>query len=159
MTSTKGSAQAVLSASVRSSRGIRNTPDGKRFILGCSVELSEAEHHGRKFLQSLVDRGMRGTKLVVSEDHAGAKLARQAAMRVDVARDIKRICNADDAAETDLRLKDTVSRYPKSAPCLANSPEANVPEASPASEKRDFQKRYALSQEPALSGLRHWADL
>jgi len=143
---------AVVSCAVLTAIGI--TPDGKRSILGCSVELSEAEHHWRKFLQSLLDRGMHGIKLVVSDDHAGLKAARQAvmpgvpwqrcqfhtiqnamahvpkvAMRVDVARDIKRIFNADDAAEADRRLKDTVTRYQKSAPGLAGWLEANVPEA------------------------------
>ena len=143
---------AVVSCAVLTAIGI--TPDGKRSILGCSVELSEAEHHWRKFLQSLLDRGMHGMKLVVSDDHAGLKAARQAvmpgvpwqrcqfhtiqnamahvpkvAMRVDVARDIKRIFNADDAAEADRRLKDTVIRYQKSAPGLAGWLEANVPEA------------------------------
>ena len=143
---------AVVSCAVLTAIGI--TPDGKRSILGCSVELSEAEHHWRKFLQSLLERGMHGMKLVVSDDHAGLKAARQAvmpgvpwqrcqfhtiqnamahvpkvAMRVDVARDIKRIFNADDAAEADRRLKDTVTRYQKSAPGLAGWLEANVPEA------------------------------
>jgi len=143
---------AVVSCAVLTAIGI--TPDGKRSILGCSVELSEAEHHWRKFLQSLLDRGMHGMKLVVSDDHAGLKAARQAvmpgvpwqrcqfhtiqnamahvpkvAMRVDVARDIKRVFNADDAAEADRRLKDTVTRYQKSAPGLAGWLEANVPEA------------------------------
>jgi len=143
---------AVVSCAVLTAIGI--TPDGKRSILGCSVELSEAEHHWRKFLQSLLDRGMHGMKLVVSDDHAGLKAARQAvmpgvpwqrcqfhtiqnamahvpkvAMRVDVVRDIKRIFNADDAAEADRRLKDTVTRYQKSAPGLAGWLEANVPEA------------------------------
>ena len=143
---------AVVSCAVLTAIGI--TPDGKRSILGCSVELSEAEHHWRKFLQSLLDRGMHGMKLVVSDDHAGLKAARQAvmpgvpwqrcqfhtiqnamahvpkvAMRVDVARDIKRIFNADDAAEADRRLKDTVTRYQNSAPGLAGWLEANVPEA------------------------------
>jgi transposase-like protein len=143
---------AVVSCAVLTAIGI--TPDGKRSILGCSVELSEAEHHWRKFLQSLLDRGMHGMKLVVSDDHAGLKAARQAvmpgvpwqrcqfhtiqnamahvpkvAMRVDVARDIKRIFNADDAAEADRRLKDTVTRYQKSAPGLAGWLEGNVPEA------------------------------
>ena len=143
---------AVVFCAVLTAIGI--TPDGKRSILGCSVELSEAEHHWRKFLQNLLDRGMHGMKLVVSDDHAGLKAARQAvmpgvpwqrcqfhtiqnamahvpkvAMRVDVARDIKRIFNADDAAEADRRLKDTVTRYQKSAPGLAGWLEANVPEA------------------------------
>ena len=143
---------AVVSCAALTAIGI--APDGKRSILGCSVELSEAEHHWWKFLQSLLDRGMHGMKLVVSEDHAGLKAARQAvmpgvpwqrcqfhtiqnamahvpkvAMRVDVARDIKRIFNADDAAEADRRLKDTVTRYQKAAPGLASCLEANVPKA------------------------------
>jgi transposase-like protein len=57
-------------------------PDGKRSVLGCSVQLSEAEPHWRSFLQSLVDRGMRGVKLVVSDDHGGLKAARQAVLTV-----------------------------------------------------------------------------
>ena len=55
-------------------------PDGKRSILGCSVQFSEAETHWRPFLQSLVDRGMRGVKVVCSDDHAGLKAARQAVL-------------------------------------------------------------------------------
>ena len=55
-------------------------PDGKRSILGCSVQLTEAETHWRSLLQSLLDRGMRGMKLVVSDDHAGLKAARQAVL-------------------------------------------------------------------------------
>ena len=54
------------------------TPDGKRSVLGCSVARSEAETHWRDFLESLQERGIRGVKLVVSDDHAGlkAKVAR-----------------------------------------------------------------------------------
>jgi transposase-like protein len=55
-------------------------PDGKRSILGCSVQLCEAETHWRKFLDSLIARGMHGVKLVVSDDHAGLKAARQAVL-------------------------------------------------------------------------------
>jgi transposase-like protein len=45
------------------------------------------------FLQSLLERGMRGMKLVVSDDHAGLKAARQAVMpgvpwQADVLRDV-----------------------------------------------------------------------
>jgi Transposase, Mutator family len=54
--------------------------DGKRSVLGCSVQLSEAEPHWRKFLESLQKRGMHGVKLVVSDDHAGLRAARQAVM-------------------------------------------------------------------------------
>lgn len=53
-------------------------PSGKRQLLGVSVSLSEAEVHWRKFLQSLVSRGLCGVRLVVSDDHAGLKLARKA---------------------------------------------------------------------------------
>lgn len=53
-------------------------PSGKRQLLGVSVSLSEAEVHWRKFLQSLVTRGLCGVRLVVSDDHAGLKLARKA---------------------------------------------------------------------------------
>ncbi len=52
-------------------------PDGKRSY---SVQLSEAETHWPKFLQSPQDRSMHGVKLVVSDDHAGLKAARQAVM-------------------------------------------------------------------------------
>jgi putative transposase len=51
------------------------------------------------------------------------------AMRVDVARDIKRIFTADDAAEADRRRTDTVTPYQKAAPGPAGWLEANVPEA------------------------------
>ena len=52
--------------------------NGKRSILGVSVSLSEAEVHWRTFLSSLVDRGLHGMKLIVSDDHAGLGQARQA---------------------------------------------------------------------------------
>jgi hypothetical protein len=97
---------------------------------------------------------MRGIKLVVSDDHAGLKAARsatlhgilwtrcelrtirnagahvpKASIRADVIQDLKRVFNADDAAEADRRLKEMVARYQKPAPGLADWLEANVPEA------------------------------
>jgi putative transposase len=143
---------SVVPCAVLTAIGI--TPDGKRSVLGCSVALSEAETHWRDFLQSLQERGMRGVKLVVSDDHSGLKAARQAtmpgvpwqrcqfhtsqnamahvpkiSMRAEVAEDIRRIYNADDAAEADRRLKATVARYHKTAPEFASWLEANVPDA------------------------------
>jgi transposase-like protein len=53
------------------------TADGKRRVLGVSVALSEAEVHWRTFLDSLIGRGLRGVKLIVSDDHAGLKAARR----------------------------------------------------------------------------------
>lgn len=129
-------------------------PDGKRSILGCSVQLSEAETHWRSFLLSLVDRGMRGVKLLVSDNHAGLKAAGQAvlagvpwqrcqfhrmqnamahvpkiAMRAEVAADLRRVFAAGEPAEAERRLRDVAARYQKAAPQLAAWLEENVPEA------------------------------
>ena len=123
-------------------------------MLGCSVQLCEAEPHWRKFLESLQKRGMHGVKLVVSDDHAGLRAARQAvmagvpwqrcqfhtirnamahvpkvAMRTDVARDLRRIFDADEPAEAERRLKDVVAGYQKTAPQLAAWLEQSAPEA------------------------------
>lgn len=54
------------------------TKSGHRRVLGVSVALSEAEVHWRAFLDSLTHRGMKGVKLIVSDDHAGLKAARRA---------------------------------------------------------------------------------
>jgi transposase-like protein len=51
---------------------------GKRQILGASASLSEQEVHWRAFLQSLVTRGLRGVQLIISDDHPGLKIARNA---------------------------------------------------------------------------------
>jgi transposase-like protein len=44
-------------------------------VLGVSVALSEAEVHWRAFLDSLIERGLRGVKFIASDDHAGLKAA------------------------------------------------------------------------------------
>lgn len=51
---------------------------GRRQVLGISVALSEAEAHWRTFLKSLQERGLTGVTLIVSDDHAGLRAARQA---------------------------------------------------------------------------------
>jgi putative transposase len=56
------------------------TRAGHRRVLGVSVALSEAEVHWRAFLDSLVRRGLKGVKLIVSDDHAGLKAARRATL-------------------------------------------------------------------------------
>lgn len=127
--------------------------DGKRCVLGCSVSLSEAEVHWRSFLQSLSDRGMRGVKLVVSDDHAGLKAAREAtlsgvawqrcqfhlmqnamayvprqSMKSQVAQDMRRVFDAEDRAEAERRLAELAEKYRDTAPRLADWLEDNVPE-------------------------------
>lgn len=143
---------AVVPCAVLTAIGVM--PDGKRSVLGCSVAMSEAEPHWRKFLESLLARGMRGVKLVVSDDHAGLKAARSAtlsgipwqrcqfhtirnamahapkvAMRAEISQDLKRVFDADDDQEATRRLRQMTARYQKSAPALANWLEENVPEA------------------------------
>ncbi len=117
---------AVRSCALLTAIGIG--PDGKRSVLGCSVKLSEAEPHWRKFLESLLKRGMHGLRLVVSDDHSGLRAARQAtlagvpwqrcqfhtirnamahvtkvAMRSEIARDLCRVFDADEPAEAERR--------------------------------------------------------
>jgi transposase-like protein len=53
-------------------------PDGKRLILGVSVSLGEQEQHWRDFLQSLVERGLNGVELIISDAHVGLQAARKA---------------------------------------------------------------------------------
>src|SRR5690606_36013598 len=45
--------------------------EGRRSVLGVSVSLSEAEVHWRTFFQSLLQRGLHGVELIVSDAHAG----------------------------------------------------------------------------------------
>jgi len=46
---------------------------GKREVLGVSSGPSEAEPFWKSFLRSLADRGLRGVKLVISDDHKGLR--------------------------------------------------------------------------------------
>ena len=165
---------AIVSCALFTAIGIGT--DGKRSVLGCSVKLSEAEPHWRKFLESLLKRGMHGVKLVVSDDHAGLKAARQAvmtgvpwqrcqfhtirnamahvpkvAMRAEVARDLRRVFDADEPAEAERRLKEVVARYQKSAPQLAAWLEGAVPEALtvlaiPAAHRRRLRTTNSLER-------------
>lgn len=50
----------------------------QREVLGISTSFSEAEVHWREFLQSLIQRGLHGVDLIVSDDHSGMKAARKA---------------------------------------------------------------------------------
>ena len=49
--------------------------DGKREVLGVATGLSEAEAFWIEFLRSLADRGLRGVKLVIADDHKGLRAA------------------------------------------------------------------------------------
>jgi putative transposase len=126
---------------------------GKRAVLGVSVSLSEAEVHWREFLSSLVARGLRGVRLLISDAHEGLAAARRAVfggvpwqrcqfhlqqnaqayvpkveLKAEVAADIRAIFNAPDKAEAVNLLDKTVSKYDKGAPKLARWLEQNIPE-------------------------------
>jgi len=55
-------------------------PGEPREVLGVSLSLSEAEVHWRDFLKRLVQRGLHGVKLIISDDHSGLKAARQSVL-------------------------------------------------------------------------------
>jgi len=127
--------------------------EGKRLILGVSVSLSEQELHWRDFLQSLVERGLNGVKLIISDAHAGLLAARKAvfsgipwqrcqfhlqqnasqyvprqSMKREVAADIRAIFNAADRDQAEAQLRKTVEKYAHSASKLADWLEGNIPE-------------------------------
>jgi transposase-like protein len=141
----------VRDAAVLIAVGVTST--GKRSIVGVSVSLSEAEVHWRQFLQNLVDRGLRGVRLIISDAHTGLKAARQAVFggvpwqrcqfhlqqnapnyvtrrdqQADVAADIRAIFNARDRAEAEALLAQTVTKYSQSAARLADWLETSIPE-------------------------------
>ena len=49
--------------------------DGKREVLGVATGPSEAETFWTDFLRSLADRGLRGVRLVIADDHKGLRAA------------------------------------------------------------------------------------
>jgi transposase-like protein len=59
----------VRDAAVLMASGV--IPDGKCLILGVSVSLGEQELHWKDFLQSLVERGLNGVELIISDAHVG----------------------------------------------------------------------------------------
>ena len=65
----------VIDQSILVAYGVNQ--QGQREILGVSTSLSEAEVHWRSFLESLAKRGLNGIELIISDDHAGLKKARQ----------------------------------------------------------------------------------
>lgn len=127
--------------------------DGMRQIIGVSVALSEQEAHWRQFLKSLVERGLSGVRLIISDDHSGLKAARQAVfgsvpwqrcqfhlqqnaqayvpkqeMKAQVAADLRAIFTATDRQAAETLLRAMVKRYAESAPKLAVWIEENVVE-------------------------------
>ncbi|UCF26967.1 MAG: IS256 family transposase, partial [Chloroflexota bacterium] len=128
-------------------------PDGKRLILGVSVSLGEQELHWRDFLQSLVERGLNGVELIISDAHVGLQAARKAVfsgipwqrcqfhlqqnvsqyvprqrMKREVAADIRAIFNAPDRDQAEALLSKMIEKYAQKASKLADWLEGNIPE-------------------------------
>ena len=141
----------IRDAAVLIASGVK--PEGKRLILGVSVSLSEYELHWRDFLQGLVERGLNGVELIISDAHVGLKAARKAvfsgipwqrcqfhlqqnasqyvprqSMKREVAADIRAIFNAPDRDQAETQLRKTVEKYAQRAPKLADWMEGNIPE-------------------------------
>lgn len=129
------------------------TAEGKRMVLGTSVALGEHEAHWRRFLQSLVERGLCGVELLISDAHEGLKAARRAvfggvpwqrcqfhlqqnaqayvprqSMKAEVAADIRAIFNAATRHGAEALLTALVEKYEKGASRLATWMEENIPE-------------------------------
>ncbi len=67
--------QAGRIVSVAVTVAVAVNTQGRREILGMAVGASEAETFWTEFLRSLARRGLRGVKLVISDDHKGLKAA------------------------------------------------------------------------------------
>jgi transposase-like protein len=125
---------AVRSLAVLKAVGV--TEDGVREVLGISCSLSEAEVHWREFLNDLCSRGMRGLKLVISDDHAGLRAALKAvlpsvkwqrclfhlaqnagayapstSMRKEISEAVREIYQAQDRDEAESRMRKVADRY------------------------------------------------
>ncbi len=127
------------------------TASGHRRVIGVSVALSEAEVHWRNFLDSLIRRGLKGVRLIVSDDHAGLKAARRATLpsvpwqrcqfhlqqnahayvtrldqRKPVAQRLRAIFNAPDRTEAERLLHQAIEAWRKEHPKLAQWAEENI---------------------------------
>lgn len=63
----------IVSVAVIIAVGVNDA--GRREVLGLTIGASEAATFWTEFLRSLNDRGLRGVKLVISDDHKGIKAA------------------------------------------------------------------------------------
>ena len=131
--------------------GINET--GYREVLGISVALSEAEVHWRTFLESLLKRGLKGVKLMISDDHAGLKAARKTvftstpwqrcqfhmaqnaqsysptvAMKEEIGQVMRDIFNASTIADAKRKVAEAETLYAKKAPAFISWLEDNIEE-------------------------------
>jgi len=126
---------------------------GHREVLGISCGLSEAEVHWRRFLESLLKRGLTGVQLIISDAHTGLKQARVATMpgvkwqrclfhlaqnaghyapkkeiKVELSQSVRDIYNAINLQEAKTRMKATMQQFEKKAPRFCEWLEENFEE-------------------------------
>jgi putative transposase len=141
----------VIDAAVLKAVGVTDT--GKREILGLSVDLSEAGIHWKGFLESLVERGLKGVKLSISDDHPGLKAALKSVfpgvpwqrclfhmsqnaqhyvpkqtMRKEIAQTVREIYYALNIDEATARKEKAIETYAIKAPRFADWLEENFEE-------------------------------
>jgi len=161
----------VRDAAVLSAMGIG--PDERRRVLGVSCALSEAEVHWRAFLESLIQRGMRGIQFVVSDDHAGLRAARLAvltgatwqrcqfhlaqnaihhspnlAIRKRIGAELRQVWNAPDLQAATENLRRLVETYRDKAPKLAAWCEDNIPEGLAVFTLPEWHRRRLRTSNP-----------
>lgn len=155
----------VKDAAVLVASGV--SENGKRSLLGVSVSSSEHEVHWREFLESLVERGLRGVQMITSDDHCGLKAARRAVfggvswqrcqfhlqqnaqahvpkegMKAEVAAALRAIFNAPDLVSAQTLLQAAVAKYRTTAPKLAEWMEEAVPEGLSVFALPEPQRRF-----------------
>jgi len=145
--------------------------NGYKEIIGVSVSLSEAEIHWKRFLESLQKRGLRGMRLITSDDHPGLRAARQAVfpsvlwqrcqfhlaqnaqhyapnqpMKLvfgQVVRDIFNACSMDDA---DRKRQEALDKYESEYPEFVEFLDKAIPEGFTIFQlPRQFWKRLRTS--------------
>lgn len=127
--------------------------NGHRAIIAVDSALDEAEIHWRNVLKNLVDRGIRGVELIVSDAHQGLAAARKAvfagvkwqrcqmhlqqnaqskisktSLKSQVASDIRAIFNAPSMEEAKRLLNIAIEKYAKEQPKLSAWMEENIPD-------------------------------
>jgi len=127
--------------------------DGHRSVLAIDTDTSENEVHWRRVLSGLLQRGMHGVKLIVSDSHEGLAAAREATLpgvpwqrcqmhlqqnaqahitkselKSQVAEDIRAIFNAGSLDEARRLLALAVEKYSKTQSKLSAWMEDNIPD-------------------------------
>jgi len=128
--------------------------EGRRQVLGLSCNLSEAEIHWRGFLSSLIERGLSGVQLIISDAHEGLGKARksifptvpwqrcmvhflrnanafipQKALHTSVFQDLKDLLNAPSYEMAMFQKKEVLKKYDKAAPKLVDWLDENLDQA------------------------------